>query len=53
MDTVTISKKEYDELRKDSEILQALYANGVDNWDGYSDAVGYSYEDETEEDIYG
>lgn len=33
---VTISKKEYDQLIKDSEFLEALRAAGVDNWDGYS-----------------
>ncbi len=35
-ETVTISKKEYDQLIKDSEFLEALRAAGVDNWDGYS-----------------
>lgn len=38
-DTVTISKKEYDSLVKDSRILGALRAGGVDNWDGYSDSI--------------
>lgn len=36
---VTIDKKEYDELVKDSEFLQALQEAGVDNWGGYSFAV--------------
>lgn len=35
-ETVTISKKEYDKLVKDSEFLNALKAAGVDNWEGYS-----------------
>jgi len=35
-ETVTISKKEYDQLIKDSEFLDALRAAGVDNWEGYS-----------------
>lgn len=39
METVTIPKKEYDELIKDSEFLNALRAAGVDNWDGYSEAL--------------
>ena len=35
-ETITISKKEYDQLVKDSEFLEALRAAGVDNWEGYS-----------------
>ena len=35
-ETVVIPKKEYDQLIKDSEFLEALRAAGVDNWDGYS-----------------
>ncbi len=34
-ETVTISKKEYEKLLKDSRFLQALEAAGVDNWEGY------------------
>ena len=30
---------ELTELRKRDKILQALEAAGVDNWDGYDDAV--------------
>lgn len=37
-ENVTISKKLYDKLLKDSEFLGALESFGVDNWDGYSDA---------------
>lgn len=33
---ITITKKEYDQLIKDSEFLNALRAAGVDNWNGYS-----------------
>jgi len=39
-ETITISKKEYDQLIKDSEFLEALRQAGVDNWDGY----GYTFE---------
>lgn len=35
-ETVTISKKEYDELVKNSQFLECLRGAGVDNWDGYS-----------------
>ena len=38
-ETVTITKKEYDGLIKDSEFLLALQGAGVDNWGGYSDAL--------------
>ncbi len=32
---ITISKQEYDELTKSSRMLNALFAAGVDNWEGY------------------
>lgn len=35
---VTITRKEYDRLTKDSEFLSCLESCGVDNWDGYGDA---------------
>jgi len=38
-ETVTISKKEYDKLLNDSRILRALEGAGVDNWEGYDDAM--------------
>lgn len=34
-ETVTISKEEYEELKKDQKFLEALRAAGVDNWEGY------------------
>lgn len=37
-ETITITKKEYDQLLKDSRFLNALEEYGVDNWDGYGDA---------------
>ena len=37
--TVTITTKEYESLLEDQKILQALYAGGVDNWEGYSDSL--------------
>ena len=36
---VTITKKEYDELKADSRMLSSLQGCGVDNWDGYDYAV--------------
>jgi len=38
METVTISKDEYEELCSDQEFLNALIAAGVDGWEGYSEA---------------
>lgn len=38
-ETVTLSKREYDDLCQRSEELAALEALGVDNWDGYEEAM--------------
>ena len=35
-ETITISKKEYEDLKEDALFLQALRKAGVDNWEGYS-----------------
>lgn len=34
-----LSKDQYEKFYKDSALLQALKDRGVDNWEGYSDAV--------------
>ena len=36
---VEITKEEYDELVADQKFLNALFAGGVDNWDGYEMAL--------------
>ena len=36
---ITIEKEEYDDLLESSTILEALFAAGVDNWDGFSNAM--------------
>ncbi len=36
---VTISSVLYDELINDQQILHALYAGGVDNWEGYEQCM--------------
>ena len=36
---ITISEEEYDSLLKDSILLNCLQMMGVDNWDGYDDAI--------------
>lgn len=40
-ETVTITKKEYEDLKKDVKWLRALEAAGVDNWEGYDIAKDY------------
>lgn len=42
---VTISRAEYDRLKRDSEWLGYLEAAGVDNWSGYSEAQQMRRED--------
>lgn len=39
IETVTISKKEYEELQDNSLFLNCLRNAGVDNWDWYSEVV--------------
>jgi hypothetical protein len=36
--TWTLSQAEYQQLKNDSDLLEALQAVGVDNWGGYSTA---------------
>jgi hypothetical protein len=38
-ETVTISKKEYEQLKEDSFFLECLQGAGVDNWEGYDYAL--------------
>lgn len=38
-ETITISRKEYENLLKRDEILQALRETGVDSWTGYPEAM--------------
>jgi len=40
-ETIEITKKEYEKLLEDSRWLQALRANGVDNWEWYDAAIDY------------
>ena len=36
---ITITKKEYDSLINDRNLLVSLESAGVDNWDGYDSAM--------------
>ena len=38
-ETITITRAEYDQLLSDQRLLHALQAAGVDNWNGYDDAL--------------
>lgn len=43
---ISIPKKKYDELLKNSEILEALYAGGVDNWEWYGESLKEIFKEE-------
>lgn len=36
---ISISEEEYETLLKDSILLNCLQMMGVDNWDGYDEAI--------------
>ena len=38
-EVITITRDEYTSLKADSGFLEALKGQGVDNWDGYGDAL--------------
>lgn len=38
-ETITISRKVYEELVEDQKFLSALIACGVDNWSGYDSVL--------------
>jgi len=44
-ETVTIDKERYEELLDKENLLDALDAAGVDNWDGYDFAMEQYQED--------
>lgn len=39
METVTITRSEYEELIINQDMLSALREAGVDNWEGYNYAI--------------
>jgi hypothetical protein len=45
-ETITISKKKYEELVKDGQFLRCLQYAGVDNLGGYEDALDIMKETE-------
>jgi len=38
-ETITITMKEYEQLKHDQYFLECLQGAGVDNWDGYDYAI--------------
>ncbi len=52
-DKITVSRKEYLDLRLSAARLQCLEAGGVDNWDWFSDSLEGldSLEDEIKEEV--
>jgi hypothetical protein len=52
-DKITVSRKEYLDLRLSAARLQCLEAGGVDNWDGFSDSIEdlESLEDEIKKEV--
>ena len=49
VETVTISKKEYESLLDDSLFLNCLRRAGVDNWQGIEEAIRILNENEENE----
>jgi hypothetical protein len=47
--TVTIPKAQYDALVRDSKMLSALEAGGVDNWEWYGESLAEFFAEEDEE----
>ncbi len=47
-ETIEISHADYLRLVEADEFLTALYAAGVDNWEGYSEAVNIFQENDEE-----
>lgn len=44
--TVTIPKEAYERLTRQANLLEALEAGGVDNWEGYHEATKEFYADD-------
>jgi len=46
---ILVSRSLYNRLVGANNLLQMLYAAGVDNWEGYSEALNMQDEEEVEE----
>lgn len=47
---VTLSKDRYEYLQHRDEVLSALEAGGVDNWEWYGESLRDLYKDDEEDD---
>jgi hypothetical protein len=48
-ETITITRKEYNQLLEDSNKLRCLENNGVDNWTCYGEAMKEFYAEQEDE----
>jgi len=48
-ETITIKKSYYETLKRSHELLTALQEYGVDNWEGYSEAMNLAFPEEEED----
>jgi len=48
-ETVTINKSEYERLTRNSKMLNALRAGGVDNWEWYGESLRGLFPEDDEE----
>lgn len=48
LENILVPKEEYEELVEDSKKLSCLEGAGVDNWEGYSEAMEYMEEQNNE-----
>lgn len=44
-DTVTITRKRYEDLLEARDLLKALEDEGVDRWEGYDEAISSFYKE--------
>jgi hypothetical protein len=44
--SITILLDDYNELKEKADLLEELWAEGVDNWEGYGEAVSRVYDEE-------
>jgi len=47
-ETITITRKEYNQLLEDSDKLRCLENSGVDNWEWYGEAMKEFYAEQEE-----
>lgn len=48
-ETITIKKSYYETLNRSHKLLMALQECGVDNWEGYNEAMKIAFPEEDED----